>query len=217
MKQALLQWYVQFSAFVIVFVILGCAAIIWEPLRWITLVVLIGPFVAWMFLFLLLAGLTSMPYSDKPPILVVRLRQLIKGIWGALMLVLSALLGASMSADLIAYGTHNFRGFLTNIFMPGYFSLVIGLAVWGGLFIYLMLTATDLIIAREPKRTEARHRALDHLVEQLTENRTREWPYSIQLLESVWKHLTGGPLQLATIGYLSMPLLLVFAGFTGLI
>lgn len=159
-KRALFRPEVQLLAFIVVLIGLGQVATFWHPMIWVLRAVMIGSLIVWMVGFLLLAALTPMPHPKDPPILIVRVRQLAKGIWAALMLVLSALLGASISADLLRYGTHNFQGFIKDVFVPGYLSLVIGLAFWGGMFIYMILTATDLLSAREPARTEARRRGL---------------------------------------------------------
>lgn len=213
-KQAFLRIEVQILVCIAVFMVMGLVATFWPLPEWIIRVAFIGPLFVWMTGFLLLAALTPMPYPKNLPILIVRLRQLTKGTWAALMLVFSALLGASISADLIAHGTHDAQAFIEDVFIPGYLSFVVGLAFWGGMFIYMMLTATDLVYAREAQRMRARRRALHHLVKRLGRDNKSEWPYSIQLLESVWTHLTGGPVQLLLIGYLVMPLIgsMIFLG-----
>lgn len=206
LKKALFRPGVQLLMFIGVLIVMSPIARVWQPMTWFLSGLLYGFYFAGVVGFLMLAALTPAPYPRHPKILLIRLRQLAKGIWAALMLVLSALLGAAMSADLLRYGTHNFSGFFTEVFVPGYLSTVVQLALWGGMLIYMMLTATDLLIAGESARTEARRRGMGFLVTRLGYDNEAVWPYGIQLLGSVWKNLTGGPAQLLLIGYLTTPL-----------
>lgn len=203
LKESFLRWEVQFFTFIGLLFAVGLTSRIWQPLSWILNVLAMAPFLIGIVGFLSLAALVPMPYPKELSVLFVRLRQLFKGIWAAMMLVLGALLGTMISADFIRYGTNNFQGFLKDVFVPGYLSLVLSLVLLGGGVIYMMLTAMDLLRAGEPARAAARRRVLHHLVHRFGWDNPSQWPYSIRVVESVWKNLTGGRAQLILFGYLT--------------
>lgn len=206
-KQAFFRSEVQFIAYIGLLIFVGFLADAWQPAAWLLTALIFGLYVAGVVGFVMLAALTPVPTSRHPKILFVRLRQLFKGIWAAIMLVLTALLGATMSADLQRYGVENPSGFFFDVFIPHYLSFVVELAIWGGLFIYMILTATDLLAAGDAALVEARHRGMTHLTAFLGYDKETQWPYGIHLLGSVWRNLTGGPVRLFFIGYLITPVL----------
>src|SRR5699024_3573998 len=205
-KQALLRPEVQFIAYIGVLIFVGFLADAWQPAVWIFAALIFALYVAGVVGCVMLAALTPVPTPRPPRILSVRLRQLFRGVWAAIMLVLTALLGATMSADLQHYGVNNPSGFFFDVFIPQYLSFVVELALWGGLFIYMILTATDLLAAGEAARVEARYRGMSYLTAYLGDDDETQWPYGIHFLGSMWRNLTGGPARLFFIGYLITPL-----------